>query len=279
MVEHNQSQYYGNQYKFNGKELDSTTGMYYYGARYYEPRFSIFVSVDPLVEMTMTPYQYVNNNPINFIDPDGLFPRPLLIYNKEKGSYKFTKSAVHLLHLVSGVSKPMIENAQILKRGPGKYVPFYSSNSGGGAITLGSNGNNGKIIYTQNYFEDDKSKYNGKGYGQDIKSWLSISAHEVGHLPQIDRQGGAMSYLGEFVKQYTSNGHDDAPYEIEADKGYKTFKDFKDFVDREYGKDSLIKVFEATEENDGYKGTESYKIKQIDKYWNKYQKSTKNENK
>ena len=71
MVEHNQSQYYGNQYKFNGKELDSTTGMYYYGARYYEPRFSIFVSVDPLAEQTMTPYQYVNNNPINFIDPDG----------------------------------------------------------------------------------------------------------------------------------------------------------------------------------------------------------------
>ena len=53
MVEHNQSANvpsgvgYSNKYKFNGKELDDATQMYYYGARYYDPRISIFVSVDP----------------------------------------------------------------------------------------------------------------------------------------------------------------------------------------------------------------------------------------
>ena len=76
MVEQNQSKYgsgkYNNAYKFNGKELDDATGMYYYGARYYDPRISIFVSVDPLAEKTMTPYQYVHNNPINLIDPTGM---------------------------------------------------------------------------------------------------------------------------------------------------------------------------------------------------------------
>jgi|GEM_PF-5284402 len=46
--------------------------MYYYGARYYDPRISIFVSVDPLAEETMTPYQYVHNNPIMFTDPTGM---------------------------------------------------------------------------------------------------------------------------------------------------------------------------------------------------------------
>src|SRR5690554_2599994 len=83
IVEHNQSTYYkspypttntgdyDNAYKFNGKELDDATGMYYYGARYYDPRISIFVSVDPLAEQTMEPYIYVSNNPINMIDPDG----------------------------------------------------------------------------------------------------------------------------------------------------------------------------------------------------------------
>ena len=39
-------------YLFNGKELDSDTGLYYYGARYYDPRVSIFLNVDPLVEKT-----------------------------------------------------------------------------------------------------------------------------------------------------------------------------------------------------------------------------------
>jgi RHS repeat-associated protein len=37
-------------YKFNGKELDEETGLYYYGARYYDPRISIWLSVHPLAE-------------------------------------------------------------------------------------------------------------------------------------------------------------------------------------------------------------------------------------
>lgn len=59
-------------YLFNGKELDSETGLYYYGARYYDPKTSIFLNVDPLAEKTMTPYAYTNNNPINLIDPTGM---------------------------------------------------------------------------------------------------------------------------------------------------------------------------------------------------------------
>src|SRR5690606_1704926 len=66
---------YDNKYKFNGKELDEATGMYYYGARYYDPRISIFVSADPLAEQapSWTPYRYRFNNPIMFTDPTGLF--------------------------------------------------------------------------------------------------------------------------------------------------------------------------------------------------------------
>ncbi|MEC5395941.1 RHS repeat domain-containing protein, partial [Bergeyella sp. RCAD1439] len=56
-------------YLFNGKELDSETGLYYYGARYYDPRVSLWLNVDPLVEKTMQPYAYTNNNPIMLIDP------------------------------------------------------------------------------------------------------------------------------------------------------------------------------------------------------------------
>ena len=60
-------------YLFNGKELDTETGLYYYGARYYDPRVSLWLNVDPLAEKYphVSPYTYTLNNPIKFIDPDG----------------------------------------------------------------------------------------------------------------------------------------------------------------------------------------------------------------
>src|SRR5690554_5076656 len=60
-------------YKFNAKEMDAETGNYYYGARYYNPKWSMWLSVDPLSEKhpSWTPYHYVHNNPIKYIDPDG----------------------------------------------------------------------------------------------------------------------------------------------------------------------------------------------------------------
>jgi RHS repeat-associated protein len=60
-------------YLFNGKELDEETGLYYYGARYYDLRTSIWQSVDPLAEKypQWSPYNYTEENPIRNIDPDG----------------------------------------------------------------------------------------------------------------------------------------------------------------------------------------------------------------
>lgn len=72
---------YNSPFKFNDKEFDSETGNYYYGARYYNPKWSIWLSVDPLAEKLphASPYAYCLNNPINLIDPDGRFPiAPLL---------------------------------------------------------------------------------------------------------------------------------------------------------------------------------------------------------
>ncbi len=58
---------------FNGKELDEETGLYCYGARYYNPRISLWYGVDPLAEKRphMSPYNYCSWNPIMKIDPDG----------------------------------------------------------------------------------------------------------------------------------------------------------------------------------------------------------------
>ncbi len=72
----------------NGKELDESMGYNYYGARYYDPAISIFLSVDPLAEQfpAWNPYHYVHNNPINLIDPTGMEGEEWV---KENNTYKW----------------------------------------------------------------------------------------------------------------------------------------------------------------------------------------------
>ena len=60
-------------YKFNGKEMDAETGLYYYGARYMNPVTSLWYGVDPLAEKYVATggYVYTLDNPVRLIDPDG----------------------------------------------------------------------------------------------------------------------------------------------------------------------------------------------------------------
>jgi len=64
---------YQTPYLFNAKELDEETGLYYYGARYYDPKLSNWLSVDPLADQypSWSPYNYTINNPIIYVDPNG----------------------------------------------------------------------------------------------------------------------------------------------------------------------------------------------------------------
>jgi hypothetical protein len=73
-------------YKFNGKELDEETGLYYYGARYMDPKISMWLGVDPLMEKypNVTGYCYTMDNPIKFIDLNG---KETYVIKNKKGTY------------------------------------------------------------------------------------------------------------------------------------------------------------------------------------------------
>ncbi|MDO3645237.1 DUF6443 domain-containing protein [Mucilaginibacter sp. L3T2-6] len=110
-----------NTYKYNGKEQDNELGlnMYDYGARFYDPVIARWVTPDPLAEFMRkwTPYNYVLNNPLKFVDPTGMAASDTVTWNIElKGvTIKGTK-------LQSGLSR--FGN---LLWGAVDYIPFAGS--------------------------------------------------------------------------------------------------------------------------------------------------------
>ncbi|WP_414162712.1 RHS repeat domain-containing protein [Treponema vincentii] len=99
-------------FRFTGKEMDEETGLYYYGARYLDPKYSRWLSGDPALSeyipkapiddeakkhnenlpgmggvfnvVNLHLYHYAGNNPVKYTDPDGKSPLSLLIPNPEK---------------------------------------------------------------------------------------------------------------------------------------------------------------------------------------------------
>ena len=72
-------------YRYTSKELDEETGLYYFGARYYDPRTSVWQSADAILGQyldgdpnggvfspkNLGMYTYTHNNPVLYTDPDG----------------------------------------------------------------------------------------------------------------------------------------------------------------------------------------------------------------
>ena len=115
-------------YKFNGKQFDDETGLYYYGARYMNPMASIWYGVDPLAEklpLTST-FSYCIGNPIKLVENDGRFPY--------KWQAKLSRWFYNRFHKIK--ASPIYENKEVKNpRFRYTYNTFNSSNEEGFVIT------------------------------------------------------------------------------------------------------------------------------------------------
>ena len=98
-------------YKFNGKQFDEETGLYYYGARYLNPVTNIWYGVDVLAEkcLNIGSYVYCAGNPVKLIDTDG---REIFLPGNKKAQEEYIK----MLYASTG-NNYAIENDKLIYKG------------------------------------------------------------------------------------------------------------------------------------------------------------------
>ncbi len=172
-------------WKFNGKELDSETGLYYYGARYYEPTLALWYGVDVMTERhpDASPYIYCFNQPVSRIDYLG----------KDTTIYVFDQADRPLDNGIKGGTY----TAEIYVDKDGVLAGPYSGSSYPNSI---SNKNN-KTKY--NTLSEGKHSYNNKhGHKGGTPKGLNIDDSNNG-----SRSTSGLNPDGEEVAMFYVNVH------------------------------------------------------------------------
>ena len=197
-------------YLFNAKELDKESGMYYYGARYYDPKISLWISTDPLSgynpifekehyidgqhnggvfnSFNLNTYGYCYQNPVKLVDPTGKQAVPDQIegevtsvtwyvnatgFKAEFDRNEYLSQVSKILSQDKGLQVTVLHNDKSVFKLKGDFTPELVSDEEGNLFKVRGRANQGNVLEQTISIDPDSP---------------AVGAHELGHgagLPHI----------------------------------------------------------------------------------------------
>ena len=194
-------------YKFNGKDFDEETGLYYYGARYMNPEASVWYGVDPLAEKytSTSAYVYCLGNPIKLADINGCDTIYLNKMDAEGNpSVSINRCAGNDVYVMCG-SAPL--SAKYLDEGIFEDVS-YTANKNGTLKAFSSKNykvktsSNKEMTVTQMLYMLDPTVGNDDSF----KKFLGYSPNEYEIYNFKDNKDNLSSYLTTALQQSITAG-------------------------------------------------------------------------
>ena len=160
-------------YKYNGKELDTKKGLnwYDYGARHYDAALGRFTTNDPLAEKyySMSPYTYCADNPVKFIDPNGMEYAPGDLFKtkraaaKDWGMYYNGASIIRKREMGSSIY-------EVKQKGKLKGYSYSAANEGEHSVSINLPPNGERFVGSiHSHGDADAEHINNKFSKADIK--------------------------------------------------------------------------------------------------------------